>query len=120
MQGLLDVRLWERLGAGKNYQKLEQHPWFEQHSLQWTFQSSSSTAKHHAKLSSHLESHSHSRFIPCQQEINYDLCNKFVQEAIDYKEEHDPHNNHSKNCRRNWSRWSRKSWTMDKRRGRRD
>jgi serine/threonine protein kinase len=28
IEGLLDVRLWHRLGAGENYSTLQNHPWF--------------------------------------------------------------------------------------------
>lgn len=28
IEGLLDVRLWQRLGAGNNYEALQNHPWF--------------------------------------------------------------------------------------------
>lgn len=33
--GLLDVRLWSRLGAGANFQALRTHQWFKQVGLEW-------------------------------------------------------------------------------------
>lgn len=35
IEGLLDVRLWTRLGAGSNYRALRTHPWFQQVGLDW-------------------------------------------------------------------------------------
>mmetsp|Transcript_19452 Transcript_19452/g.27965 ORF Transcript_19452/g.27965 Transcript_19452/m.27965 type:complete len:234 (+) Transcript_19452:3-704(+) len=35
LSGLLDLRLWMRLGAGENYAALKTHPWFEENSLSW-------------------------------------------------------------------------------------
>lgn len=35
IEGLLDLRLWSRLGAGRNYRALQTHPWFEDLDLEW-------------------------------------------------------------------------------------
>jgi serine/threonine protein kinase len=88
LNGFLDVRLWLRLGSGEiNYQKLQQHQWFQTHSLQWIFQSSQSY--HQRSQLRQRHQFYQQQFIPCQQEINYDLCNKFIREARDgcYPEE---------------------------------
>lgn len=36
LDGLLDIRLWSRLGAGHNYDSLQQHSWFEEQKLVWS------------------------------------------------------------------------------------
>ena len=36
MEGLLDVRLWSRLGAGRNFQALQTHAWFQELGLEWS------------------------------------------------------------------------------------
>ena len=35
LEGLLDIRLWERLGAGANYTALQEHCWFKEQKLDW-------------------------------------------------------------------------------------
>lgn len=80
LAGFLDVRLWSRLGAGSNYERLANHPWFHHHSLQWIFHSNYASDR----FKSSSNRHSHDKcFIPCQQEINFDLCNKFVHDSRD-------------------------------------
>jgi len=35
LEGLLDIRLWCRMGAGVNYSTLQNHVWFEECKLEW-------------------------------------------------------------------------------------
>ena len=35
LEGLLDVRLWRRLGAGANFLSLQKHVWFQEQKLNW-------------------------------------------------------------------------------------
>jgi serine/threonine protein kinase len=35
LEGLLDIRLWSRLGAGNNYSTLKNHVWFDEWKLNW-------------------------------------------------------------------------------------
>ena len=35
LEGLLDIRLWSRLGAGHNYSSLKNHVWFQECKLHW-------------------------------------------------------------------------------------
>jgi serine/threonine protein kinase len=76
MNGFLDVRLWSRLGAGANYSLLASHSWFRNHEVDWVFRSPLFSSSH-----SPAQRDPNRYFIPCQQEINYDLYQRFVQDT---------------------------------------
>jgi serine/threonine protein kinase len=88
LTGLLDVRLWSRLGAGVNYPLLSSHRWFQNQSVDWVFRSpfsssSFSSLPSSSSLSSPQQRDPDRYFIPCQEEINSDLYQRFIQEACE-------------------------------------
>lgn len=110
LEGFLDVRLWLRLGAGNNYNKLETHQWFKNHSLNWIFITNAPPSvmniinyntnyNYNQSLISNnptnYEKTINYRYQPCQYEINQDLCAKFLHDSKYHQNEH--HNIHNPN-----------------------